>query len=274
VLLGAAIFEKGGTEGVAFVVDLTERKQSDQALQKARAELARANRLAGMGLLTASIAHEVSQPIGAIVADAQAALRFMGARPPDLQEVREALASIVEGGFRAGDVVSRVRAMVKMVPPLTESVDINESVREVVFVTRGEATKHAISIETLFADDLPLIRGDRVQLQQVVMNLVLNAIEAMASGGEGPRELTIRTARPDAGSVSVAVSDSGPGMDAVTPKFAFEPFRTTKPDGLGIGLSICRSIVEAHGGKIVVSANIPHGAVFQFILPVGNTDRE
>ncbi|HTO64481.1 MAG TPA: ATP-binding protein [Bradyrhizobium sp.] len=267
VLLGAATFVEGGDEGVAFVLDLTERRQAEQALQEAQAELARANRVAAIGQLTASIAHEVNQPVGAMVADAQAAIRFLESRPPDLEEVGEALASIVKGGFRAGHVVSRIRALVKKAPPQTESVDMNEAIREVIVFTRGEAAKHGISVETQLADGLPLIQGDRVQLQQVVLNLVLNAIEAMTDDGKGPRELLIKTARPEPDSVSVAVQDSGPGLDAASSSFVFEPFHTTKPEGLGIGLSICRSIVEAHGGKMAVTKNEPRGAIFQFTLP-------
>jgi PAS domain S-box-containing protein len=267
VLLGAATFEEGGAEGVAFVLDLTERRQSEQALQKAQAELAHANRLAAMGQLTASIAHEVNQPIGAMVTDAQAALRFLEGRPPDLGEVRDALASIVRGGFRAGDVIDRIRALIKKAPPRREPVDMNEAIREVIVVTRGEAAKHGISVEAQLADRLPLIQGDLVQLQQVVLNLVLNAIEAMAGDDQGPRELLIKSASPGSDSVIVAVQDSGPGLDAASPSTVFEPFHTTKPDGLGIGLSISRSIVEAHGGKLAVTANVPRGAVFQFTLP-------
>jgi PAS domain S-box-containing protein len=267
VLLGAATFVEGGDEGVAFVLDLTERRQAEQALQKAQAELARANRLAAMGQLTASIAHEVNQPVGAMVADAQAAIRFLESRPPELEEVREALASIVKGGFRAGDVINRIWALVQKAPPRTEMVDMNEAIRELVIFTRGEAAKHGIAVETQLADGLPLIRGDRVQLQQVILNLVLNAIEAMAGGDNHPRELLITTASPGSDSVSVTVKDSGPGLDPKNPSFGFEPFHTTKPDGLGLGLSICRSIVEAHGGKLAVTANTPRGAIFQFTLP-------
>jgi C4-dicarboxylate-specific signal transduction histidine kinase len=202
-----------------------------------------------------------------MVTDAQAALRFLEGRPPDLGEVREALASIVKGGFRTGDVIDRIRALVRKAPPRTERVDMNEAIREVIAVTRGEAARNGISVEAQLADGLPLIQGDLVQLQQVVLNLVLNAIEAMAGDDKGPRELLIKTVSPGSDSVIVAVQDSGPGLDAASPSTIFEPFHTTKPDGLGIGLSISRSIVEAHGGKLVVTANVPRGAIFQFTLP-------
>jgi C4-dicarboxylate-specific signal transduction histidine kinase len=221
-----------------------------------------------MGQLTASIAHEVKQPIAATVSNAQAALRWLEGQPPDLEEVRQALAHIVQDGKRAGDVVGRTRDLIKKAPPREDRLDINEAVREVIELTRGEAAKNGVSVQTELAERLPLIQGDRVQLQQVMLNLIINAVEAMSGVSDGPRELLISTGTSDTGDVHVAVRDSGPGLTPAAPERLFEPFYTTKPGGLGLGLSICRSIIEAHGGRLWVSANVPRGASFQFMLPV------
>jgi PAS domain S-box-containing protein len=267
VLIGGASFEEGGAEGVAFVLDLTEGKRAAEALREMETELAHANRVASLGQLTASVAHEVNQPIGAIVTNAQAALRFLDRRPPDLEEVREALASIVTAGHHAGDVVGRIRALVRKAPPRAESFNMNAAIREVIVVTRGEATRNGVLVEAQLAEYLPLVQGDRVQLQQVMLNLIINAIEAMSGVIEGPRNLLIKTARFESDSVSVSVQDSGPGFVPESLRRAFEAFYTTKPEGLGMGLSICRTIVEAHGGKLTAIANTPRGAIFQFTMP-------
>jgi len=267
ILIGAATFEDGGNQGVAFVLDLTEPKHAALALQEVQTELAHTNRLAAMGQLTASIAHEVNQPLGAMVTNAQAGLRFLDARTPDLKEVREALASIVEGGHRASDVVSRIRAFVRKAPARMERFDMNEAIREVTVVARGEAAKNGISVVVQLEEGLPPIDGDRIQLQQVVLNLMINAIEAMCGIGDGPRELRIETGTSGSDSISVAVRDSGPGLDPGNSDHLFEAFYTTKAEGLGIGLSICRSIVEAHEGTLTARSNLPRGAIFEFTLP-------
>jgi len=246
--------------------DITEGKRAAETLREIQMELAHANRVAALGQLTASIAHEVNQPITAAHTNANAALHFLDSKPPDLEEVREAVFGIVNDTDRAGDVIKRIRALVKKAPPRTESLDMNEAIRDVIVITRGEAAKNDISVEAQLTETLPLIRGDRVQLQQVILNLIINAIEAM-TGVAGPRELLIRTAPSESDGVSVAVQDTGPGLAPAALNHAFEAFYTTKPDGLGIGLSICCSIVEAHGGKLAVTANVPHGTVFQFTLP-------
>ena len=220
-----------------------------------------------MGQLTASIAHEVKQPIAATVSNAQAALRWLGRQPPDLEEVRQALAHIVQDGKRAGDVVSRIRDLIKKAPRREDRLDINEAVREVIELTRSEAATNGVSVQSELAGGLALIQGDRVQLQQVVLNLIINAAEAMSGASDGPRELLISTGTSDAGDVRVAVRDSGPGLTPAALERLFEPFYTTKAGGLGLGLSICRSIIEAHGGRLWVSANVPRGAIFQFTLP-------
>jgi PAS domain S-box-containing protein len=276
VLIGVASFEEGGNQGVAFVLDLTERKRaeaearnSERRYREAQMELAHANRVATLGQLTASIAHEVNQPIAATVTNAHAALRWLGAQPPDLEEVRQALGRIVKDGNRAGDVTNRLRGLIKKAPTRDDEVEINEAIREVVALTHGEAVKNGVSVQTELAEGLPLVHADRVQLQQVVLNLVINAVEAMSGVGEGSRELLISTGKVegDAGGVLVAVRDSGPGLDPASLQRLFEAFYTTKPNGLGMGLSICRSIIEAHGGRLWAEANEPQGAIFQFTVP-------
>jgi PAS domain S-box-containing protein len=274
VLVGAALLEERRDEGVAFVLDLTERKraeaqarESERRYHEAQMELAHANRVATMGQLTASIAHEVKQPIAATVSNAQAGLRWLIREPPDLEEVRQALACIAKDGKRAGDVVGRIRDLIQKAPPRKDHFDLNGAIREVIELTRGEAVKNGVSVQTELTDNLPLIDGDRVQLQQVMLNLIINAVEAMSGLTEGPRELLISTGKAEMGGVLVTVRDSGPGLAPAALERLFEAFYTTKPNGLGMGLSICRSIIEAHHGRLWATANSPDGAVFQFTLP-------
>jgi C4-dicarboxylate-specific signal transduction histidine kinase len=231
-------------------------------------ELAHANRVTTMGQLTASIAHEVNQPITAAVINAEAALRWLGAQPPNLEEVRGALGLIVEDGTRAGNVIDGIRALIKKVPPRQACLDINEVIREVIALTRGEAAKTGVSVQTDLADGLPPIYGDRVQLQQVILNLIVNAIEAMSGVAETTRALLISTGQAEPGGMFVAVRDSGPGLDPASLEHLFNAFYTTKSGGMGMGLAICRSIIEAHEGQLCASANEPRGAVFQFTLPL------
>jgi PAS domain S-box-containing protein len=274
VLIGVASFEQRQNQGVAFVLDLSERKraeaqarESERRYREVQMELAHANRVATMGQLTASIAHEVKQPIGAAAANAAAALRWLGAQPANLHEVRQALDRIVNDSMRAGDIIGRIRDFIEKAPSRKDSTDINEAVLEVIELTRGEALKHGVCVQAVLGEGLPLIRGDRVQFQQVMLNLIVNAIEAMSATGEAPRDVLISTAADSAKGVSIAVSDSGPGLPAEGIKRVFDPFYTTKVGGLGMGLSICRSIVDAHGGRISAKPNVPRGAVFQFTLP-------
>jgi C4-dicarboxylate-specific signal transduction histidine kinase len=232
-------------------------------------ELAHANRVATIGHLTASIAHEVNQPIAGTVTNAEAALRWLGRDPPDLGEIGKALRRIVRDGNRAADVITRIRRMITKGIPQGDFLDVNRGIREVIELTRSEAHKNGVSVRTNLADGLPVIRGDRIQLQQVMLNLIINAVEAMRDITEGTRELLIstETAAPDA--VLVTVSDSGPGLTPAGLDRLFEPFYTTKPGGLGLGLSICRSIIEAHGGRLWASANALGGISFHFTLPGG-----
>jgi PAS domain S-box-containing protein len=252
---------------LVIIRDLTEHMLASEALREAQMELAHVNRVTAMGQLTASIAHEVNQPITATVINAEAALRWLGAQPPNLEEVRGALGLIVEDGTRAGNVIDGIRALIKKVPPRQACLDINEVIREVIALTRGEAAKTGVSVRTDLADGLPLIYGDRVQLQQVILNLIINAIEAMSGVAETPRALLISTGQAEQGGVFVAVRDSGPGLDPASLEHLFNAFYTTKPDGMGMGLSICRSIIEAHGGRLWATRCEPRGALFQFTIP-------
>jgi C4-dicarboxylate-specific signal transduction histidine kinase len=235
-------------------------------LQRTMAELTHMNRVATAGVLSASIAHEVNQPIAATATNAQSALRFLDGRPPNLEEVRLALADIITDSDRAGRIIGRIRDLIKKAPPHQDRLDINEAIREVIVLTHGEAMKTGVSVKTELAEGLSLIQGDRVQLQQVILNLIINAVEAMSGVGVGSRELLIRTCNAEPDGVHVAVRDSGPGLAPTNLERLFEAFFTTKPSGLGMGLSICRSIIEAHGGRLWATANVPQGAIFQFTL--------
>ncbi|MGF7136381.1 signal transduction histidine kinase [Paraburkholderia sp. EB58] len=243
-------------------------RESERRYRELQTELAHANRVATMGQLTASIAHDVKQPITAVATYASAAMRWLDARPTNLDEIRQALDGIVYEATRAGGIVSGIRDLVRKVPPRKDRVDINEAVLEVIELTRGEAAKSAVSVLTVLGDALPLVLGDRVQLQQVMLNLVINAIESMNGVSDGVRELLVSTENADCGYVLVSVRDSGPLFALDRAELLFTPFYTTKPTGLGMGLSICRSIIEAHGGQLWAGANPPCGAVFQFTLPV------
>jgi PAS domain S-box-containing protein len=250
-------------EVVGTSIDMTERKRAEEA----QAALAHVNRVATMGQLTASIAHEVNQPLAGTHTAAQAGLRWLAADPPNLEEVRKALDGIVENARRVGEIIGRIRAFAKKAPPRKERLDVNEAVGEVVALTLGEARKNGIRAQMQLTEHLPLVEGDRVQLQQVMLNLVVNAIEATSEVGDGPRELLITTAQGDRGGVLVAVRDSGPGLNPEHLEHAFDAFYTTKSGGMGMGLAICRSIIESHGGRLWAAPNSPRGAVFQFTVP-------
>jgi PAS domain S-box-containing protein len=266
VLIGVANFEDG-YQGVAFVLDLTERKHAADALRALQMDLAHANRLATMGQLAASIAHEVNQPIGAARNNAHAALRFLAADPPDLAEVSEALECVVNDTYRAGEIIDGIRDQVKKVPPRKERVDLNAAIEEVIALVRGELSNNRVSVQTQLGERLPRVHADRVQLQQVMLNLILNAIEAISSVGDEARELVIGTESNPAEGLLVAIGDSGPGIAPEDRERVFESFYTTKAGGVGIGLSICRSIIDAHGGRLWADARRPRGAVFRFTLP-------
>jgi C4-dicarboxylate-specific signal transduction histidine kinase len=242
---------------------------ASEALREAQTELAHVNRVATMGQLAASIAHEINQPIAAAVTNANSGLLWLAAQPPDLEEARDAFDRIIKAGKQAGEVIGRIRALIKKTPPRKDDLEINEAILEVVALTRGEVVKYGISLQTRLAAGLPRVQGDRVQLQQVILNLIINAVEAMSGVNEQARELLIDTASEAPNGVLVAVRDSGPGLKPESFDRLFDPFYTSKPGGMGMGLSICRSIIEAHGGRVWAAANAPQGAVFNFTLPVG-----
>jgi PAS domain S-box-containing protein len=267
--------ERGNVvEWYATSTDIEDLKRTEEELRRrearlrdAQMELAHANRVTATGQLAASIAHEVSQPIAAALTNANAARRWLGAEPPNLEEVRQALDRIIRDGRRASDIIGRIRALVRKEPARNDQLDINETMLEVVALTRSELRRNRTSLQTQLADGLPLVLGDRIQLQQVMLNLILNAAEAMSGSSEAARELLIRTEQDGPGDVLVAVQDSGPGLKPESLDRLFDAFYTTKPDGLGMGLSICRSIIEAHGGRVWAATNVPQGAVLQFTLP-------
>jgi C4-dicarboxylate-specific signal transduction histidine kinase len=239
----------------------------ERQYREAQMAVAHANRVATMGQLTASIAHEIKQPIATARTNAAAALRFLDQSPPDVAEVREALTCIVNDADRAGDVIDRIGSLIKKAPPRKEVVDLNAVILGVIALTRGEAVKTGVTVNAQLAGDLPRIRCDRVQLQQVMLNLIVNAIQSMSGVEDGNRKLHISTASIEPEGVRVAVRDTGPGLRPESLPRLFEPFYTTKPDGMGMGLSICRSIIEAHGGRLWATRCEPRGALFQFTVP-------
>jgi signal transduction histidine kinase len=244
-----------------------ESTRRERQYREMQSELAHANRVATMGQLTASIAHEIKQPMAATRTNAAAALRFLDKSPPDVAEVREALAWIVNDADRARDVVDRIGSLIKKTPPRKEVVDLNAAILDVTALTHGEAVKIGVMVSTQLADDSPRIQGDRVQLQQVMLNLIVNAIQSMSGVEDGNRELHISTACIEPEGACVAVRDTGHGLRPESLPRLFEPFYTTKPEGMGMGLSICRSIIKAHGGRLWATSCEPRGALFQFTIP-------
>jgi signal transduction histidine kinase len=245
-----------------------ESTRRERQYREAQMALAHANRVTTMGQLTASITHEVNQPITAAITYALAARRFLRKEPPNFHEVDDALSLIIKEGSRAGEVVERVRALIKKMPARKDAVAIVDAILEVIALTRTEAANNSVSVRTQFAESLPRVQGDRVQLQQVMLNLIVNAIQAMNGIGEGVREIQISIdAVPSEGSVRIGVRDTGPGLSPESLSRLFEPFYTTKPEGMGMGLSICRSIIEAHGGRLCAIPCEARGALFQFTIP-------
>jgi len=255
------------TDFAAQATVALESTRRERRYREMQSELAHANRVATMGQLTASITHEVNQPLAAMRNNLTAALNFSDRTPPDLMEVREALACAVKEIDRASTVVGRIRALMQKEPTRRDSVNVNEAVCEVMELTYGEALKNGVSVRTQLADGLPLIQGDRVQLQQVILNLILNAVQALGAVTNDTREVLITTSQADPNEVCLGVQDTGPGLSAETLPRLFEPFYTTKPGGMGMGLAICRSIIEAHGGRLWATRCETQGALFQFTIP-------
>jgi PAS domain S-box-containing protein len=247
-----------------------ERQRAEASLRQAQAELAHVARLTTLGELTASIAHEINQPLGAMVNSANACLRWLAAQ--NLERARQSAVRIVADGQRAAATITRIRALAQNAPAHTDWLDLNDTIHDVLALARSEVQRHGVVVETQLAADVPRILGDRIQLQQVLLNLIMNAIEALSGVGDGPRVVVVRSAPDAASGVLVAVGDSGPGLDPQRLDRLFDAFYTTKPHGLGLGLAISRSIIAAHGGRLWATANVPHGAVFQFTVPRGNEE--
>jgi NO-binding membrane sensor protein with MHYT domain len=254
----------------ALFASAYRRKRADQALRQTQADLAHIQRVTAMGELAASISHEVMQPLGAGMNNTGAALRWLGAEPPNLDKVRQALDRAVDDGQRAAEIIGRIRTLIKKEPPRKEALEVNEAIVEVIALSRGDVMKNNVSMQTQLAEGLPLIQGDRVQLQQVILNLIINAVQAMSGVNEGSRGLLISTGKDASDRVLIAVQDSGPGLNPEGFERLFDSFYTTKPGGMGMGLSICRSIVEAHGGRIWATPNAGQGITMQFTLPIND----
>jgi C4-dicarboxylate-specific signal transduction histidine kinase len=269
---GKPVFDANGEfrgyRGTGTDVTATMRAQeAHERLRQLESDLAHMNRLSMMGELVASLAHEITQPIATARNNARAALNFLDKQPPDLGEVREALGCVIGDADRAGVIIDRIRDHIKKAPPRKHRFDLNEAINEVIVLARSAIANIGVSVQTRLMEGLAFVEGDRVQLQQVLLNLILNAVEAMSAVDEGARILLISTGRSRTGDVVVAVRDSGPGLDPERIERVFDAFYTTKSTGVGMGLSICRSIIDAHGGRLWAEANEPRGAVFQFTLP-------
>jgi PAS domain S-box-containing protein len=288
VMIGGASFEESNNEGVVFVLDLSKQKRAEEALQKTQTDLAHMARVTTLGELTASITHEVSQPLAGMLTNASASLRWLAGDSPNLTEAREAIRRITRDGNRASGVIARMRALFKKAPAPHEPFDINEMIQEVLAITQGELQRNRVSLRTEFEKNLPMVKGDRIQLQQVILNLVVNAVEAMSGIREGLRELCLSSQKVndipgEAGTVAVggdpltdspgesvlvAIRDTGPGLHSSQLERVFETYYTTKSQGMGMGLAISRSIIEAHSGRLWATTTASRGAVFQFTLPL------
>jgi PAS domain S-box-containing protein len=250
-------------------IDITDSKRAQDALRATQSELARVTRLTTMGELAASIAHEINQPLAAIVANGNAALRWVACATPNLGEVTAALRRIVTDGHRTGQLIGNIRAMLRKNGPEQNPLDVNQLVREVLTLAQSDLENRRVLLQTQLDDDLPQVFADRVQLQQVLLNLIMNAAEAMSSVTDRPRMLRVGTEMDGSRRVLMRVEDSGPGIDSKNIERIFEPFFTTKPHGMGMGLPICRSIIDAHNGHLSASTGVDHGSVFQIVLPIG-----
>lgn len=259
--------EDGGLEYIAAVQDITQRRLSEEALGRMRSELSHVSRVATLGALTASIAHEVNQPLAGIITNASTCLRMLAADPPNVEGARETARRTIRDGNRASEVIRRLRALFAKQAGSAEPVDLNEAAREVMTMLLGELQRHGVILQPDFADALPLAKGDRVQLQQVIVNLMLNAADAMREVTDRPRQLRLRTSVDGEGRVCLAVRDQGTGFGGEEPERLFQAFYTTKPSGMGIGLSVSRSIIESHGGELWAAANEGPGACFHFAVP-------
>lgn len=254
-------------EFIGAVMDVTEARRVEEQMHQARAELAHVARVTTLGELTAAIAHEINQPLAAVVTGGRASLRWLAHEPPNLEETRSSVEDIIDSGIRAGEVISRLRAMMKKSPAQRELLNINDAILAVIALVSAEAQRNRVVLRTELSNDLPLVRGDRIQLQQVILNLIMNAIEAMRGIDQTQREVFVVSRKDGFKGALVEVQDSGPGLEGLALDRLFDAFYTTKPDGMGIGLAVSRTIIESHGGQLRALPNVPKGAVFQFRLP-------
>jgi C4-dicarboxylate-specific signal transduction histidine kinase len=259
--------QNGALEYIGAVQDITRRRLAEEALGRARTELAHVARVMTLGTLTASIAHEVSQPVLGIITNSNTCLRMLAANPPDLDGARETVRRTLRDGSRASDIITRLRALFANKGVAMKSIDLNDATREVIALSLSELQRSRVVVQMELADDLPSVTGDRVQLQQVILNLVMNGVDAVNERRDGPRSLVISTGTLDTGEVTMTVRDSGVGVDPAVFDKLFDPFFTTKPEGMGMGLSVSRSIVESHGGRLWASINDGPGASFHVTLP-------
>ena len=262
----------GNIEYVGAIMDITARKHAEEALRTSQGELAHLARVMTMGELVASIAHEVNQPLAAVVTSASACVRWLDAQK--LEAARRSAARAIAEGHRASDIIGRIRALAQKTPPHKDWLDVNETIQEVLALARSEIQRHGVALATQLSEHVPVVLADRIQLQQVILNLMMNAIEAMRGVSAGPRVLAVSSARGAAPEVVIAVRDSGPGFEPQHLDRLFDAFYTTKPQGLGLGLAISRRIIEAHGGRLWATANMPHGAVVQFTVPIGRAGEQ
>jgi predicted ATPase/signal transduction histidine kinase len=268
ILAHAVKDESRNIEYVGAIMDITARKQAEDALRKSQGELAHIARVMTMGELVASIAHEVNQPLASVVNSAGACLRWLDAQK--LEEARRSASRAMAEGHRASEIIGRIRALAKKTPPQKDWLDVNETIHEVIALARSEIQRNGVALETQLSEHVPVVLADRIQLQQVLLNLIMNAIEAMRGVSAGPRVLEVSSERGAATEVVIAVRDAGPGFDPQSLDRLFDAFYTTKPEGMGLGLAISRRIIEAHGGRLWATAHTPHGAVVQFTVPIGS----
>jgi C4-dicarboxylate-specific signal transduction histidine kinase len=258
-------------EFIGAVMDVTEARRVEEQMHQARADLAHVARVMTIGELTAAIAHEINQPLAALVTQGNACLRWLAHEPPNLGEGRSSVEAMIDSGIRAGEVISRLRAMMKKSPPHRDLLNINDAILAVIALVGAEAQRNRVSLRTELSNDLPLILGDRIQLQQVILNLIMNAIEAMRGIDQTQRKVLVVSRKDESKAALVEVRDSGAGLERLALDRLFDAFYTTKPDGMGIGLAVSRTIIESHGGQLRALPNVPQGAVFEFQLPTNGS---
>jgi C4-dicarboxylate-specific signal transduction histidine kinase len=257
---------------VGTAIDVTERKQADEALRKVRADLAHAARVAILGELTATIAHEVNQPLAGVASSGNACLRWLACEPPNVENAKLSVDRIIRDAHRASEVIGRVRSLAIKTPPEKEWLNINDTIAETLGLTRTEAAQHGASLRSQLSEDIPPVLADRIEIQQVILNLIMNGIEAVSAMSDGQRDVLVTTSKDDPDNVLLTVCDTGTGLASAKLDHIFDAFYTTKRDGMGMGLAVSRSIIEAHGGRLWASQNEPRGAIFQFTLPIAQKE--